>query len=93
MVMSLDQHQVSVNGNYIPSSFGCSIEALVRLFCPISEVSEAKLQELVSTACTFFFIFMDSFLIFCESQVHRIATNMIVLTTFKPCDISIMIQP
>ena len=30
---------MAVNGKYIPSSFGCSIEALVKMHAPISELT------------------------------------------------------
>ena len=40
--------QVSVSGNYLPSVFGSSIEALVRMYGPIREVPVATLVDLVS---------------------------------------------
>lgn len=42
--------QVSVSGNYLPSVFGSSIEALVRMYGPIREVPVATLVDLVSLA-------------------------------------------
>ncbi|XP_015777933.1 PREDICTED: inositol polyphosphate 5-phosphatase OCRL-1-like [Acropora digitifera] len=38
--------QVSVSGNYLPSVFGSSIEALVRMYGPIREVPVATLVDL-----------------------------------------------
>ena len=40
---------MSVSGNYIPSVFGSSIEALVRMYGPIREVPVATLVDLVSS--------------------------------------------
>lgn len=45
-----DDMQVSVSGNYLPSVFGSSIEALVRMYGPIREVPVATLVDLVSLA-------------------------------------------
>ena len=43
---------MSVSGNYLPSVFGSSIEALVRMYGPIREVPVATLVDLVSlTLC------------------------------------------
>ena len=39
---------MSVSGNYVPSVFGSSIEALVRMYGPIREVPVATLVDLVS---------------------------------------------
>lgn len=39
---------VSLTGDYIPSSFGCSIECLIRLKKSISEYSSIELVELMS---------------------------------------------
>ena len=47
----LNCRQVSVSGNYIPSVFGSSIEALVRMYGPIREVPVATLVDLVSSVC------------------------------------------
>ena len=47
----LNRRQVSVSGNYIPSVFGSSIEALVRMYGPIREVPVATLVDLVSSVC------------------------------------------
>ena len=44
----LNSRQVSVSGNYLPSVFGSSIEALVRMYGPIREVPVATLVNLVS---------------------------------------------
>ena len=44
----LNGRQVSVSGNYLPSVFGSSIEALVRMYGPIREVPVATLVNLVS---------------------------------------------
>lgn len=44
----LNNRQVSVSGNYVPSVFGSSIEALVRMYGPIREVPVATLVDLVS---------------------------------------------
>ena len=46
--MLLNTRQVSVSGNYVPSVFGSSIEALVRMYGPIKEVPVAILVDLVS---------------------------------------------
>ena len=43
----LNGHHMTVSGNYIPSSFGSSIEALVQMHGPIREVPVADLIELV----------------------------------------------
>ena len=48
LVMLLNTRQVSVSGNYVPSVFGSSIEALVRMYGPIREVPVATLVDLVS---------------------------------------------
>lgn len=45
----LNRRQVSVSGNYLPSVFGSSIEALVRMYGPIREVPVATLVDLVSS--------------------------------------------
>ncbi len=45
----LDLQQISVSGDYIPSSFGSSIEALVHMYGPIRDIPTAKLIDLVST--------------------------------------------
>ena len=45
----LNSRQVSVSGNYLPSVFGSSIEALVRMYGPIREVPVATLVNLVSS--------------------------------------------
>ena len=47
----LNIRQVSVSGNYLPSVFGSSIEALVRMYGPIREVPVATLVNLVSSVC------------------------------------------
>lgn len=39
---------MSVSGNYVPSVFGSSIEALARMYGPIREVPVATLVDLVS---------------------------------------------
>ena len=50
----LNSRQVSVSGNYQPSVFGSSIEALVRMYGPIREVPVATLVNLVSTIILFY---------------------------------------
>lgn len=40
---------ITVSGSYLPSSFGSSIEMLVRMFNPIREVETAKLIEIEKT--------------------------------------------
>ena len=47
--MLFNNRQVSVSGNYVPSVFGSSIEALVHMYGPIREVPVATLVDLVST--------------------------------------------
>lgn len=47
----LNSRHVSVSGNYLPSVFGSSIEALVRMYGPIREVPVATLVNLVSSVC------------------------------------------
>ncbi|KAK2142063.1 hypothetical protein LSH36_1001g00016 [Paralvinella palmiformis] len=39
---------ITVSGNYIPSSFGCSIETLVNMFNPIRRVPVSELKQLVT---------------------------------------------
>lgn len=42
---------VSVSGNYLPSCFGSSLEALVYMFKPIRDVETAVLIDLVKSLC------------------------------------------
>ena len=58
---------MSVSGNYLPSVFGSSIEALVRMYGPIREVPVATLVDLVSafldqqnTEVLNFFVFSEN---------------------------------
>ena len=39
---------MTVSGNYLPSVFGSSLEALVHMYGPIRDVPVAKLVDLVS---------------------------------------------
>lgn len=48
MVKSLNKVKITVNGNFLNSTFGSSIEALVQMHGPIREVPVANLLEIVS---------------------------------------------
>ena len=42
-------HKIVISGNYLPSSFGLSLEILVHLHTFVREVTPAKLADIVSS--------------------------------------------
>ena len=48
LIEVLDAGQITVGGNYISSSFGSSLEALIQMHSPIRHVPVGQLVEIVS---------------------------------------------
>lgn len=48
----LDAGEITVGGNYLSSSFGSSLEALIQMHTPIRDVPVAQLVEIVSDLTT-----------------------------------------